>query len=82
MANMEDCFERGHVELSYDIRFILIELEIKAWSQVESQYFHLVTPRSKIFSMETKMFYDKLKEYSMLLPKIYNRTKLITGLKR
>jgi hypothetical protein len=31
MANMEDCFERGHVELSYDIRFILIELEIKAW---------------------------------------------------
>ena len=31
MANMEDCLERGHVELSYDIRFILIELEMKAW---------------------------------------------------
>ena len=49
MANIEDCFERGHVELSYDTIFISIELEIKAWCQVESQYFHKVTPLSKFF---------------------------------
>ena len=47
MANMEDCFERGHVELSYNTRFILIELEMKAWWQVESQHFHIETHLSK-----------------------------------
>ena len=72
MANMEDCFERGHVELSYNTRFILIELEMKAWWQVESQHFYIETHLSKKSSMVTKMFYDKLKEYSMLIPNIYH----------
>src|ERR1700761_1703005 len=72
MANMEDCFERGHVELSYNSRFILIELEIKVWWQVESQHFHIEPHLSKKSSMVTKMFYDKLKKYSMLIPNIYD----------
>ena len=30
-ANIKMCVERGHVELSFDTSFKLIELKIKAW---------------------------------------------------
>ena len=68
---MEVCVEREHVELSFNISFIKIELIIKIWWRVKFQYFSIEIIISKFFLIGIRMLRDKLKEHSMLIPNIY-----------
>ena len=54
---MEICFERGHIELSFDTSFKLIELIINVWWQVLFQYFPIGTTMSKFFFNEKQNAY-------------------------
>ena len=81
-TNMKVLIERRHVELSFDTSFMKIQLEIKVQWPIEFQNFCIVITMLKIFSTGTGMFYDKSKEYSMLIPKIYNIPRLNSWLER